>query len=242
MQPIVRLQARPAEPRAHPHRRETLRMPRMPQAIHPRPPPQNPHAAAHGRTALPLRTLRPPVRAGRQLEEAPPRPHRRTALLLRALHRQILRLQSAESPHADPHERETVLVRPMPQPVQAAAPPSAPQVRRAGEGDEPGVGRDRGGPEVQAGAPSAVHSADHAPVARGSARTNRAGGFVDEHGDALAQQRGRFADVAESQLARGRVRAPGSGAVPSATTCSRSLLVIVDVYRFTGMLNQSIPI
>lgn len=50
--PLLRLQARAPEPRTHAHWREALRVRRVPQALHARPPPQDAPPPAHWREAV----------------------------------------------------------------------------------------------------------------------------------------------------------------------------------------------
>lgn len=69
VQPIVRLQTRPAEPREDPHGGEAVRVSGVSQEVHAGPPSQDAHASPHGGEAVPLRALRQAVRPSGELEE-----------------------------------------------------------------------------------------------------------------------------------------------------------------------------
>lgn len=96
----VRLQARAAEPRAHAHGRETVRVLGVQQMLHPGPPPEDARAAAHRREAVLVPALQPVLRAGGQLAPAPQDAHGRELVPVRVLRRVLRDGRRAQGPQA----------------------------------------------------------------------------------------------------------------------------------------------
>lgn len=178
---LLRLQARAAEPRAHSHRGEALRVRRVPQALHTRPPSQDAPAVAHRREAVQLPALPAPLRAGCQSSPPPSRAHRRATVRMRTLSGALLRLQPAESARTGARGRRAVRV-PLRRAVPAAAGGGAAPVRRRGvraRRDQPARGRrsrlalGRVARADGARGPVAAAAAGHAGLAHRPARAFR---------------------------------------------------------------------